>query len=306
MSNNRSSVSRPKDAAATSLSDLFISADESLAKPFHLAQVIDSNDPKNANRIKVRIPLLDDPFYYNDKGKLTEEGGHDKLPWCLPANSRFIDTPENGSVVLIALFNPQNPSQGRVWFSALTELNAKEIFDTDKLQEELNQKPWQNAEDSIKVSFGNTPSLRGKKPLKSKIKKINQKTGIRGKDKNKLLFEKGKTTLIQNENTANESKLELTKNVLLMAKELELVSSNSARREKPVFADPLFIFLEAQLQFFSSIVTCLSTVPGISPFLGLPVSPSPAGTALVTMYAQLASQYATFKATGSSKFLKIN
>jgi hypothetical protein len=64
--------------------------------------------------------------------------------------------------------------------------------------------------------------------------------------------------------------------------------------------------MEAQLQFFTAIVTCLSTVPGISPFLGLPVSPSPAGAALVTMYSQLASQYATFKANGSSKFIRIN
>lgn len=305
MSNNRTSQSRPQDAITTFIVD-GMGDNSAPSRIFHLAQVISSEDDKNGNRLKVRIPLLDDVYYYNDKGKLTEIEGHDKLPWCIPSSNRFIDTPENGSVVLVGLLNPNNPASGRVWFSALTQLNAKDIFDVSKLEEELNNKPWQNAEDSIGVESKSTPELRERPPLKSKKKETNYKTGIRGKNKNKLLFDEEETLLIQNEGKKTEAKLKLTNNVLLMAEELEILSSQSSAKEKPVFADPLFSYLQSELQLLNAIVTLLSISPGISPFLGIPVIPSPAAASLVTMYSNLATKYAELKVKGASKFLKIN
>lgn len=307
--NNRISTSRAEDLVRTKLSDLMSQRSEKNARPFHLGQVIDSADPKNANRLKVRIPLLDDVFYTDDQGNVKDSIGDDKLPYCVPANGRFIDTPENGCVVLVGLLDPEKPYTGRIWFTAMTELNVKDIFDVSRLGDELLDKDaWKNAEDSLEVKYNNTPGLRDRPTLKSKTKKTNSPTGVRGKNKNKLLFDKDKTTLIQNEGENKESKLELTENVVLMGKELEILSSQSSSKQSPVFADPLFKFMQEQLNLIKSIINILTTTVGIDSFTSAPITGTPAAATLTASYAQLLAKFNTLKqpGQGSSKYIKIN
>lgn len=306
MQGNRTSASRPKDFLQTQINDMLFGADSTApGRCFHLGQVIESNDPKNANRIRVRIPLLDDPFYLDDKGQIKDSIGDDLLPWCVSSNGRFVDTPENGAVVLVGLFDPQRPYLGRIWFSALNELSTTDFFDATRLKEEQTSEAWKNAEDLVNVQYNNTPGERGRDKIKSKAKKTNYNTGVKGKGKNKLLLEKDKSTLIQNEGTGTESLLELTDKVLLTAKKLELISSDSQRREDPVFADPLFSFMRQQLNLMSAIIVLLSTVPGIGN-LGINVVPAPNAAQLVTQYTQLQTEFAKLKTNGKSNKIKIN
>lgn len=306
---NRLSTGRPGDLVKTKMADMMLDR-SGLAgsRPFHLAQVIDSNDPKKANRLRLRIPIIDDVFYLGENGKMKESEGDEKLPWAVGSNGRFIDTPENGSVVLVLLLDPEKPHTGRVWLSVLNELTTTEIFDVERLKEEMiGTDAWKNAEDNLGVKYNNSPGLRDKPTMKSKSKTTNYKVGVRGKKKNKLLFEETKTTLIQNEGQDKESKLELTENVLMMAKELSFLSSQSQQEFHPVFDTPMYNFLTLQLSLIQAIITILTTMPGLA--LGyLPVSPNPGASALNTLYQQVNQNLTNMKqpGKGASKYIKIN
>lgn len=309
MEPNRISSSRPQDLVKTKLSDLIVAAGEvANGRPFHLGQVIDSTDPKNANRLRIRIPILDDPFYFDKNGNIQESIGDSELPYCLPAQGRNLDTPENGSVVLVGLMDPLKPYNGRVWFSAVSAQVAKDLFDVDRLQEEVtNTEAWKAAEDALQVQFNNTPGLRGRATVKSKKKETNYKTGIRGKDKNKVLLEKGKTTIIQNEGAKEESKVELTENFAAKAKELSLLSSQSSSEFHPVFDTPLYQFMQSQMDLIQSILNILNS-PGITTTTGAPVTPNPSVSSLIASYNKLKTDFAKLKEAGqgASKFIKIN
>jgi hypothetical protein len=305
---NRITSSRPSDQIKTSLADL-IAVNNAIGqnRMFYYGQVIDSNDPKNANRIKVRIPLLDDVFYLNDKNELEDSIGDDKLPYCLPANSHFIDTPENGSVVLVGLFDLDNPYAGRVYFNVLSELNNKNIFDKSKLTEEqTGDNAWETAEKSIEYSYNSTPGLRGNKKIKSKQKTKNDKIGIKGKDKNKLIFEDGKTYLIQNEGDINESKIEITGDIDIRASDMiNILSKQGTITHSPVFADPLFVYLELVNVLLAQLVLVHTTVPSL--WLGaIPNGPSPASSGLPGTLSTLQQQLQQLKQIGKSKKIKIN
>src|SRR4051812_13849255 len=74
---------------------------------FYYGQVINTKDPKNCNRIQVRIPVIDDNAYLDKKKSQSE---NDKLlPWCSPLSRNFIATPEHNSVVIVALMDPKTP-----------------------------------------------------------------------------------------------------------------------------------------------------------------------------------------------------
>lgn len=307
--NNRLSAGRPKDLVKTKLLDQITDrGSQNDPRIFHLAQVIESNDPKKANRLRVRIPIIDDVFYLDANGKLQESTGDDKLPWCMSSSGRFIETPENGSVVLVALLDPQKPHTGRLWISVLNEVTALDIFDPTRLQEELvSTNAWRNAENNLGVQNNNTPGLRDRPTIKSKSKKTNYKTGIRGKNKNKLLLDEKETILVQNEKTRNESKLVLTENALLMAGELSILSSKSSQKFHPVFDRPMWQFLTLQMSLLQGIVTILTTMPGLC--LGvLPVAPNPASSSLTALLAQVNQNLTQMQlpGKGASQFLTIN
>lgn len=309
MKPSRFQASRPLDTVQTKITDLTIGHEKSgLKRTFFYGQVIDSVDPKNANRIKIRIPLLDNPYYTDDNGKLTEEGGNDKLPFCIPAHGRMIDTPENGSVVLVALMDPANPAMGRIWFCAVPELSATDIFDSDRLKDELSSNTWANAESAINVKYGNTPEQNSRPALKSKKRIVNDKVGIRGKDKNKVLLEKGKITIIQNEGeNKKETLIELTEDLKLLSQEFEILSSKSNKRLNPMFGEPNYKFQQSLLNLINQIVVLLNTNPGTGN-LGFPVAPASAAATIQSAYNKLQIDFTKLrlKGIGHSSFIKIN
>jgi hypothetical protein len=309
MSSNRITGSRPKDIIKTVITDLATGVNKNKTnRTFFLGQVINSSDPENANRIRVRIPTLDDLFFITDQGNLDTTAGNDLLPWCIPSQTRLIDTPENGSVVLIGLFNPEEPYHGRIWFNSLNELSATALFDPSRLTEEITNGAWDNAEKNINVNYGNTPGLRNHNALTSETKVTNFPVGLRGKSNNELLLEENKTSLVQNKNAANQSIIELTNDLMASAEELEILTTKSNMRHNPVFAKPLFAFMGKQMNLLQKIVTLLNSVPGISPFMGLPVAPSPAAPDIQASFAQLQLDFTQLKqpGQGSSEHLTIN
>jgi hypothetical protein len=302
MEPNRITSGRPKDLLKTKMTDLTINHENSgLGRTFFLGQVIDSKDPSNANRLRIRIPLLDNPFYVDDSGNLTTTSGHDKLPWCISAHGRMIDTPENNSVVLVALFDPANPMMGRVWFSAVPELSATDIFDQTRLQPEQDSGAWKNAETSINTKYGNTPTVAGRPALQSKARQTNPSVGIRGKDNNKLLFETGKTTLIQNQGVNNKTTLiEMTDNLMVMSQQLSILSSQSNKRLHPVLGDPLFTFMRSQLDLLNQIVILLNTSPGIGNN-GYAVAPAVTAPNIQAAYQKLTADFDILKQLGEGQ-----
>ena len=176
------------------------------------------------------------------------------------------------------------------------------MFDTDKLVEETTTGAWQNAEDNIEIEFNNTPELRGRKAFISKTKTTHYQVGIRGKDNNKLLLDKGITTLSQ-----QDTSLILTEDADLSAKEINILSSQDSVKQKPVFADPLFSFLDSTLSLMNQILLLLA-VPGeiILPVSGSPVGPNPSLSSVVASLQQLKLQLQDLKQDGASKHIKIN
>lgn len=306
---SRTQASRPLDTIKDKVSSLVVGHKEELTvKTFYLAQVIDSDDPKNANRIKVRIPTLDDPFYLDDKGQLTEEDGHDKLPYCIPAHGRLVDTPENGSVVLIALLDPQQPFMGRIWLSTVEELSSIDIFDPSRLTSEM-ENAWANAEKSFNVKTNNTPGINSRPLLKNKERKVKDKVGIRGKGKNKLLLEKDKITLIQNEGVnKKETKIEMSEDMKITSQLLEILSSNSNKKLHPMFGEPNYKWQDSLMNLLNQIVTLLNTSPGTTTYPGSPVSPASTAGSIQTAYQKLKVDFTKLKqkGEGSSKNLTIN
>lgn len=308
---NRISVSRPETFLSGRVGDLLSGAEKNgINRVFYFGQVIDSEDPDNANRIRVRIPLIDDAFYYNDSGELTNTEGHDKLPYCIAAHGRYVESPENGSVVLVGLMDPSSPFAGRIWFAASNELSSTDLFDKERLNEEIDSNTaWENVEESIGVNYNNTPGKGNRSSIQSKKKKVNYKVGLRGKDKNKLLFEEGKTTLVQNEGENNdESKIELTEKFISNAKEFEFLANQSNKKHQPVFADPLFTFMQSQLNLLNQIITLLNTSPGTTTYPGSPVSPSPSAPSIQASYQKLTLDFNKLKQKGEghSKYITIS
>lgn len=293
---NRFQVSKPLDLVKTKVSDLTVGHKEgTVTRTFFIGQVIDSSDPKNANRIRVRIPLLDDPFYIDDNGKLTEDLGHDKLPFCIAAHGRMVDTPENGSVVLVALLDPQQPFMGRIWLSVVEDLSSIDLFDPARLVEETDN-AWKNAETALNVKYNNTPGENSRPTLKNKERKLRDKVGIRGKDKNKLLLEKGKTTLIQNEGVnKKETKIELTEEMKLLSQSFQMLSSNSNKKMHPMFGEPNYKWQDSLMSLLNQIVTLLNTSPGTTTYPGSPVSPSASAASIQASYQKLKLDFTKLK-----------
>lgn len=283
----------PEDKLRTHLNRLMTSDPaSSVGWPFQFVQVIETEE----KRIKVRIPLLDD---------VLED---DELPWCVPITDRLYDIPDVNTAGVIGIWNPKEPSV-RFWLGSIPEFAAKDLFDGDSINEDFskNKEVWNNISDTLNKTFGQFPGDKGRDLYKAKAKKINYKVGLRGKGKNYLLFEKDKTTLIQNKGLKTESKLVLTDKAELLAQNLDLLSTLSRQTQRPVFANPLFNFMQQQLILLQLIVTVLTTTPAFI-YGVIPCTPSPTAMPLVGQMAQLMTKFGQLRVpgNGSSQYIKIN
>lgn len=303
-------TSRPEDLVKTKITDMIVSGSSpGKNRTFYFGQVVDSIDPKNANRMRVRIPLLDDVFYLDDKGQLSETAGHDKLPYCISAHGRYVEMPENGTTVLVGLMDPSNPFLGRVWFTAVEELSDTDLFDKSRLKEEPDPSvAWPNVEKAVNVRYNNTPGVRGRAAIQSKKKQTNYKVGIRGKSKNKVLLDEKKIVIMQDEGESTESSIEVAKNLLIHASdEIEILSDKNSNKYAPMFGDPNYKFQQSLLSLINQIVTLLNSSPGTGN-LGYPVAPAASAAAIQVAYQKLNVDFKKLKQKGQghSKQIKIN
>ena len=287
-----------KDSLHANLVTQILDQGSSYTRILYFGQVISNNDPKNLNRIKVRIPIIDDVYYANN----TKENGDDTLPWSLPFNSRFIETPEVNSIVYVLLSDPKTPYFGRIYFDSVTDLSATDLFEKLKPEEQALSN-WLNAENSLEITIP--------KPIPNNkfnaTQNIKYQIGIRGKGNNKLEFNQTSTTLVQNyKDKDKESLLNLDVNSKLeAADELRVVSKKGTKKEyNPVFDDELFKHLDNHINLFMKIVLLLNSVPATSP-TG-PCTAAPNAGQLISELKSLKQSLITFKRDGSSKKIIIN
>lgn len=306
----RIATSRPEDLVKTKITDMIVGNNTGKNRTFYFGQVVDSVDPKNSNRMRVRIPLLDDVFYLDDSGQLSEDAGHDKLPFCISAHGRYVEMPENGTVVLVGLMDPSNPFLGRVWFTAVEDLSDTDLFDPARLIEESDPAvAWPNIESATNVRYNNTPGVRGRAAIQSKEKQTNFKVGIRGKNKNKILLDEDKTTIIQGEGEDTESSIEVAENLKIHASdEIEILSDKNSNSYGPMFGAPNYTFQQSLLDLINQIVTLLTTSPATTTYPGSPCSPAPSAAAIQAAYQRLSADFKKLKRAGegASKQIKIN
>jgi len=304
---DRIRIANPRELIASAIVDNRVERNTTPLGTFYLGQVRNVTDNKNANRIQVRIPLLDDSLYYNKNAQLDEKQGDDKLPWCIPALGRFIETPEVNSVVLVALLDSSTPFGGRIWFTPIKQIYKKNIFSELKPEEE-GEKAWKLIEENFEIIREHYPNRKGNK-IVNKKSTINFLVGVKGKSNNKLLFEEKSTILIQDEGKLDEAKLILSKLIELKGKNIDILSSNSTKEHRPVFADPLFDHLTQIQNLLSQIATILS-LPGkiVLPIPGYDIAPNPSVVALTAAVAQTAISLTKLKIPGSGKsmYIKIN
>ncbi len=314
--NSRIQQSNLKDLVKTRLTEVITKeSSTSTGAIFYLGQVISNADPLKGNRLKIRLPLIDDIYYRDDKGNDDQSAGDANIPWCLPSNTRFIETPENGSVVLVALFDVDNPYLGRIWFNSISDETLKAIFEPESLEgEKVDDVAWTNAEKFSGVKYNFNPATNNRKRMKSNTRVTNFQVGIRGKNKNHLLFDEAKTTLIQNKGEDTESVLELTDKFSGRAKTLELLSTNTPKRkENPVFAKSYFEYQTTLIGILQNVVNLLNTVPALSPGAPVlvpstPITPNPAFANIVAQITKLKTKLEKLKSPGegASQYLEIN
>jgi len=264
---------------------------------FYFGQVMVNKDDKNANRVKVRIPLIDDILYKD----VTKEVGDSSLPWCIPFNGRFVSTPENNSIVAVILSDPKTPFFGRIYIDAITELTATDLFER-LTPEEQALSNWLNVQDALDINIG-TPIDN----IDAKAN-INYKVGIRGKGKNKLVFDKDETLLTQNHKDKNkESFLKLAENSQLeTADKIDIISKKGKNKKyHPVFDTTLFEYLEKQNRMIQKIVMLLNTIPAISP-QGGPCTAGPQASQLISEFVSLKAELKKLKQIGYSEKITIN
>lgn len=287
-----------KDNLEAKLLSQLINQETEYTRILYFGQVISNADPKNLNRIKVRIPLIDDGFY----AKVAKETGDSSLPWVLPISHRFIDTPEANSIVLVLLSDPKTPFFGRIYFDCITDLSATDLFER-LTPEEKSLSNWLNAENTLEVNIPKPVD-----PQKFNVNaSVKRKVGIRGKNKNKLELNTDETYLVQGYKDRNkESFLKLSDNSTLeSANELHLRSKKGKQTEyNPVFDDPLFKYLEKQNTLFQKIIILLNSIPAISP-TG-PCTAGPTASQLINEFVNLKTELVKLKQTGSSEKIFIN
>lgn len=299
-------VSNIEDYLKSRILDSAVDRKEDYTRIFYYGIVINNEDKKNCNRIQVRIPVIDDKFYL-DKDKSKEENDKN-LPWCSPMNRNFVATPENNSMVLVALLDPKIPYWGRMYFDAITDLNEKEkMFDPKRLvPEEKTYNNWENLEKTHNINMKMKPKKENEYNSKEKVEYL---MGIRGKGKNRVTLEKDKVEIYQNEKETEQSMLKFTKDIKMEAYDImELLSVKGNKTHyHPLFDTPVYNFMQEQNNLMKSIITVLNTVPSLAPN-GSPDLPSPEAMQLLQPLTQLYANFAKLRqpGVGASKQIFIN
>lgn len=301
MRNNRIKKSNPDDLLKSNLLQSLTTNPEVSEQNIIFGVVVKNIDPLNANRIKIRIPVMDDKHFEN----VDYETGVNNLPWCLPFNRNFISTPEINSIVAVELMNIKTPSVGRIFIDCLTELSDTGLFDMERLREEyVTYMNFDNLE-----SATNLRAQRNEQDLESnESEKVVYEIGIRGKGKNKFLFTKNETQIIQNENN-KESKFIMNESILIeTSNEMKLRSKKGGTEYHPVFHKPLYDYINDLNGLVKTIVMILNTVPSLSSLSGVPNSPSPSANQLISKLVSLYKHFAQLKIDGNghSKYIWVN
>lgn len=264
--------------------------------------VVSNDDPLNINRIKVRIPKIDDHFFKDEE----DSKGIDNLPWCLPQNRNFISTPEVNSIVLVNYFNLKLTDVGRVYLDCLSDLNSEQILSISRsTEEDKTYGNWDNAEKATNYKIPNKP--KNPKEL-SQDNKVKYEVGVRGKGNNFFKFTKDSFELYQNKDK-EESKIIVNKNIVIeSSNEMGLLSKKGGTEYHPVFHKPLYDFIKEQNALIKQIIIVMNTIPSIDTRTGTPSTPSPSARKLVPKLSSLYSSFAKLKIDGNghSKYIWVN
>lgn len=301
--NKLQSINIP-DKVKKSIADNLLKTSEKLNHNFQWGVVL-AYDEENASRIKVRIPILDDSFF---KSKNIEDDIK-KLPWCVPANKRIVETPEIGSVVLVGLFSIQDIFNGRIWFDVVDFVDSN-VPDDDVKRLDVSptgKKGWEEMEKLIKRKYNVAPGVRNGEEYKTKKQKANKRVLVKGKSKNALIFDEKTSKLIQNKGDKEESYIEVSKDVDISSSDhIKILSKKSTRKEKPIFAQNFLDLFQKVLDFNQLLVQLLSAGAGNTTTHGSPITPSSQVPSLLQKQISLQTEFEKFKQQGISNNIDIN
>lgn len=258
---------------------------------FYFAQVVSNKDPKNINRIKVRIPVIDQIHYGG-----TKEEGDAKLSWCLPVSNRFLNIPEVNSIIVVAILDPKIPHFGRLYFDNVTGFSTEDIFKNLTPQSTLSN--FNIIEDALNIKISGKPK---EKEFNGK-ENIEYPVGLRGKGKNKFVLDKESSLWEQ-----NKSFIKLTNDLMELQSDnnINIFSSKGEETKyNPLFHSPVYTYLSDVNKMIQKIVVLLNGVPALSK--SGPCLPSPSAPQLISSLKLLSTKLAQLRKDGHSKKIKIN
>jgi hypothetical protein len=295
---NRIAASNFEDALRSKVVNDTINSENEHSRIFWFAQVIDNKDPKNLNRIKVRIPVIDEVKYVG----VEKEKGDANLPWCLPTSHRFLNTPEVNSIVIVAILDPKTPYYGRIYFDTITDLTDTDIF--ERLEPEKTLSDFSQVEKALNIEIFGKPkdkAFNGKDNIKYPI-------GLRGKGKNKFMLDKDSSLWVQNEGDKdNESHIKLEKSLMDFdaADKIDILSKKGNKTKyNPLFHSTMYTYLSDVNKMIQKIVILLNTQPALAK-CG-PCMASPNAPTLMSDLIQLNGKLQKLKQEGHSKKIRIN
>lgn len=278
---------------------------EQYTRIFYYGIVVNNNDPSKSNRLKIRIPVLDDLFYLNK----TNEEGNEQLPWCSPISRNFICTPEQNTKVLVAVMDPKTPYWGRIYMDGITMKSKLDIFNKDRLTPESDTyEDWTNIEEHHNVILKNKPKNANEYNVADAV---NYTMGIRGKGKNRVTLDKDNVSIYQNEgDTSKESLLTFTQNIKLEAADtMELLSKKGETNHyHPLFDKPVYDYINSMNSLIKDIIIVMNSTPSLCNINMAPNFPSPSAVKLIPTLAKLYVDFNKLKlpGQGASKKISIN
>jgi len=285
------------DKIDNELLNLALKKHDESTRILYFGMVIKNTDSLNCKRIQIRIPYLDDIYYLD--GNVTN--GNNNLPWCIPMNSRFIDVPEEGTIVSIIISDPRTPYYGRVYLDSFTGISAIELFSNLSPQEQITSN-WLNVSNELLINIP-VPSTPNNFQAGNNI---DYKVGIRGKGNNGLIFDEASTKLTQNDSLPNETSIEMTNDLDMQADNLINLISTSGYNQHyhPIFDTTLYSYLDSIQSFHQKLMLMLATNPATAP--NGPCTPSPKISSLINEFVNLKTSLVKLKQIGNSKKLTIN